>query len=82
MKRACIIGCAVGTGVGSALNIAKVHPGATCAIWGLGAIGLSCILGCEEAGAKNIIGVDINPDKEEAAKQFGCTQFINPKTLG
>ena len=77
-----MIGCAVGTGYGSVVNIAKVHPGANCAVWGLGAIGLSAVLGCKQAGAATIIGVDINPDKENIAKQFGCTRFINPKTLG
>ncbi|CAG2181406.1 unnamed protein product, partial [Oppiella nova] len=81
LKTACVIGCAVGTGYGSVVNIAKVHPGAKCAVWGLGAIGLSAVLGCKQAGAATIIGVDINPDKENIAKQFGCTRFINPKTL-
>ncbi|CAG2102451.1 unnamed protein product, partial [Medioppia subpectinata] len=81
LKTVCVIGCAVGTGYGSAVNIARVHPGAKCAVWGLGAIGLSALLGCREAGAHTIIGVDINADKESIAKEFGCNQFINPKTL-
>ncbi len=82
MKNICIIGCAVGTGYGTATNIAKVHPGSSCAVWGLGAIGLSAVLGCKDSGAKKIIGVDINPDKAEFAKKFGCTEFINPKEIG
>jgi Zn-dependent alcohol dehydrogenase len=61
---------------------ASVHSGSTCAVWGLGAIGLSTTLGCKTAGAKRIIGVDINSDKREFAKKFGCTEFINPKDLG
>lgn len=61
---------------------ASVHPGSTCAVWGLGAIGLSTTLGCKAAGAKRIIGVDINSDKREFAQKFGCTEFINPKDLG
>ncbi len=54
----------------------------SCAIWGLGAIGLSAALGCKDSGAKRIIGIDINPDKFKLAKQFGCTEFINPKDNG
>lgn len=43
----------------------KVTPGSTCAVWGLGGIGLSAVLGCKKAGAKRIIGIDLNPLKEE-----------------
>jgi len=82
LKNACIIGCAVGTGYGTVMNVASVHSGSTCAVWGLGAIGLSTVLGCKAAGAEKIIGVDINSDKRKFAEQFGCTQFINPKDLG
>ncbi|CAG2174440.1 unnamed protein product, partial [Oppiella nova] len=81
LKNVGVIGCAVGTGYGSAVNIARVHPGSKCAVWGMGAIGLSAILGCKQAGAETIIGVDINSDKESIAKQFGCTRFINPKNI-
>ncbi|CAG2168191.1 unnamed protein product, partial [Oppiella nova] len=81
LKNVGVIGCAVGTGYGSAVNIARVHPGSKCAVWGMGAVGLSAILGCKQAGAETIIGVDINPDKESIAKQFGCTRFINPKNI-
>lgn len=77
-----IISCAIGTGYGSAVNVAKVEPGSSCAVWGLGAIGLSTIMGCKFAGANNIIGVDINPDKENIARKMGATRFINPTTLG
>lgn len=82
MKSALVFGCAVGTGYGTAIHIASVHSGSTCAVWGLGAIGLSTVLGCKDAGAKRIIGVDINSDKRKFAEQFGCTEFINPKDLG
>lgn len=80
-SRACLLGCGVSTGYGAAVNTAKVEPGTTCAIWGLGGVGLACALGCKHNGASKIIGVDINPDKAETAKKFGVTDFINPKEL-
>jgi len=69
----------ISTGYGAALNTAKVEAGSTCAVWGLGAVGLAVAMGCRQAGAARIIGVDINPDKFEMAKQFGVTEFVNPK---
>lgn len=57
----------------------QVEAGSTCGVFGLGAIGLAVIMGCKEAGATRIIGVDINPDKFEKAKEFGGTEFVNPK---
>lgn len=48
-------------------------------MFGLGAVGLAAVMGCEAAGAKKIIAVDINPDKFEKAKVFGATDFVNPK---
>ena len=62
--------------------MAKVIEGSTCAIWGLGAIGLSAVLGCKALGAKRIIGIDVNNDKEKIARQLGCNEFFNPKTSG
>lgn len=66
------------TGYGAALNTAKVEPGSTCAIWGLGAVGLATIMGCKAAGASKIIGIDLNPSKFEIAKKFGATECLNP----
>ncbi|KAK3927222.1 Alcohol dehydrogenase class-3 [Frankliniella fusca] len=77
-----VMGCCVPTGVGTALNEAGVYPGATCAVWGVGGVGLSIVLGCRMAGAAVIVGVDVNPDKEASARKFGCTDFVNAKTLG
>lgn len=57
----------------------QVEPHSTCAIFGLGAVGLAVAMGCKKAGASRIIGVDINPEKFAIAKQFGVTEFINPK---
>ncbi|XP_050430676.1 alcohol dehydrogenase class-3 [Adelges cooleyi] len=74
----CLLGCGVSTGFGAALNTANVDSGSTCAVFGLGAVGLAVIMGCKEAGAQRIIGVDINENKFELAKIFGCTEFVNP----
>ncbi len=74
----CLLGCGVTTGMGAVMNTAKVTPGSTVAIFGLGGIGLSAIIGAVMAGAERIIGVDINPSKFEIARQLGATECINP----
>lgn len=79
LEKVCLLGCGITTGVGAVLNTAKVEPGSTVAIFGLGGIGLSCIQGAVMAKASRIIGIDINPDKFEFAKQLGCTDVVNPK---
>jgi len=79
LEKVCLLGCGISTGYGAALNTAKVEPGSTTAVWGLGAVGLAVIMGCKAAGASRIIGIDINPDKFPTAKEFGCTEFVNPK---
>ena len=56
----------------------QVEPGSTCAVFGLGAVGLAAVMGCHSAGAKRIIAVDLNPDKFARAKVFGATDFVNP----
>jgi len=56
-----------------------VEPGSNVAIWGLGTVGLAVAYGCKVRAAKRIIGVDINPEKFEVAKKFGCNEFVNPK---
>ena len=73
-----LFGCSIPTGFGAAANVAKVHSGSVCAVWGLGAVGIAVVLGCQQMGAKLIIGIDINAEKYETAKQFGCNTFINP----
>ena len=79
LDKVCLLGCGVTTGIGAVLNTAKVEVGASVAVFGLGGIGLSVIQGAVMAGAEQIIGVDINPDKFEMAKALGATDFINPK---
>ncbi|XP_024126231.1 alcohol dehydrogenase 1 isoform X2 [Oryzias melastigma] len=79
LDKVCLIGCAISTGFGAAVNTAKVEAGSTCAVFGLGAVGLAAVMGCKFAGAERIIAVDINPKKAEKAKVFGATDFVNPK---
>ena len=79
MEKICYIGCGVTTGVGAVINTAKVRPGSTVAVFGLGGIGLNVVQGARMVGADMIIGVDLNPDREALGRQFGMTHFINPK---
>ncbi|HKF09303.1 MAG TPA: S-(hydroxymethyl)glutathione dehydrogenase/class III alcohol dehydrogenase [Xanthobacteraceae bacterium] len=80
--KVCYIGCGVTTGIGAVLNAAKVEPGSTSVVFGLGGIGLNVIQGLRLAGADMIIGVDINPAKKQWGERFGMTHFVNPKELG
>ncbi len=79
LEEVCLLGCGVTTGMGAVLNTAKVEKGDTVAIFGLGGIGLSAIIGATMAGASRIIGIDINETKYELAKKLGATDCINPK---
>ena len=78
MDKICLLGCGVTTGIGAVLNTAKVEPGSTVAVFGLGGIGLSVIQGAVMAKAERIIAIDVNDSKETMARQFGATDFINP----
>ncbi|MBX9908371.1 MAG: S-(hydroxymethyl)glutathione dehydrogenase/class III alcohol dehydrogenase [Beijerinckiaceae bacterium] len=78
----CYIGCGVTTGIGAVIYTAKVWPGANVVVFGLGGIGLNVIQGARMVGADKIIGVDINPAKQEMARRFGMTDFVNPKEVG
>lgn len=79
LEEVCLLGCGVTTGMGAVLNTAKVEQGDTVAIFGLGGIGLSAIIGARMAGASRIIGIDINESKFDLAIQLGATDVINPK---
>ncbi|NMG65701.1 S-(hydroxymethyl)glutathione dehydrogenase/class III alcohol dehydrogenase [Azoarcus indigens] len=79
LDKVCLLGCGVTTGIGAVLNTAKVEAGATVAVFGLGGIGLSAIIGAVMAKASRIVAVDVNPAKFEIAKQLGATDFVNPK---
>jgi len=81
LDRAALIGCGVTTGVGAALNTAKVSPGSTCVVIGCGGVGLSAIQGCRIAGASRIIAVDTEPWKLELAKSLGATDGIDGSSV-
>ena len=81
-EKICYIGCGVTTGVGAVMFTAKVEPGSTAVVFGLGGIGLNVIQGLRMVGARQIIGVDINEDKRAIAEKFGMTHFVNPKDQG
>lgn len=81
LDKVCYIGCGVTTGVGAVIFDAKVEPGSRVVVFGLGGIGLNVIQAARLVGARQIIGVDINPAKVELARKFGMTDFINPKEV-
>ena len=78
LDKVCLLGCGITTGIGAVLNTAKVQPGSTVAVFGLGAIGLSAVQGAVMAGAGRIIGIDLNPAKFDLARQLGATDCVNP----
>lgn len=79
LDKVCLLGCGITTGIGAVLNTAKVEPGSSVAVFGLGGIGLSVIQGAVMAKAERILVVDVNEDKFEMAKMLGATDFVNPK---
>ena len=81
LDEVCLLGCGVTTGMGAVLKTAKVQEGDTVAIFGLGGIGLSAIIGARMAGAGRIICIDINESKFDLAKQLGATDLVNPKNF-
>lgn len=81
LDEVCLLGCGVTTGMGAVLKTARVQKGDTVAIFGLGGIGLSAVIGAVMAGASRIIGVDINESKFELARKLGATECINPQSF-
>ena len=79
LEKVCLLGCGVTTGIGAVHNTAKVKPGDTVAVFGLGGIGLAVIQGAVQAGASRIIGVDVNPAKFPLALEMGATDCVNPR---
>lgn len=82
LEKVCLLGCGVTTGIGAVKNTAKVEPGSTIAVFGLGGIGLAVIQGAVMAKAGRIIAIDVNPDKFALARQMGATDCVNPKEYG
>ncbi|WP_339768653.1 S-(hydroxymethyl)glutathione dehydrogenase/class III alcohol dehydrogenase [uncultured Paraglaciecola sp.] len=79
LEKVCLLGCGVTTGMGAVTNTAKVKEGDTVAVFGLGGIGLSVLIGAKMAKAGRIIAIDVNEDKFKIAKQLGATDVVNPK---
>jgi S-(hydroxymethyl)glutathione dehydrogenase/alcohol dehydrogenase len=77
LDKVCLLGCGITTGIGAVLNTAKVPPGATVAVFGLGGVGLSVVQGAVMAGASRIVGVDVNPRKFAMAQQLGATDCLD-----
>lgn len=76
---AALFGCAIITGAGAVFNSARVQPGTSVAIIGLGGVGLTAVMAAREAGAARIIGIDVLPSKFDLAKAVGCTECINAR---
>jgi NDMA-dependent alcohol dehydrogenase len=76
LDKACLVGCGVGTGWGSAVNSAEVRPGHTVIVMGIGGIGINAVQGAVHAGASHIIAVDPVPFKREKAQEFGATHAV------
>ncbi|MGY5451638.1 S-(hydroxymethyl)glutathione dehydrogenase/class III alcohol dehydrogenase [Agarivorans sp. MS3-6] len=81
LEEVCLLGCGVTTGMGAVANTANVQPGDTVAVFGLGGIGLSAIIGAQMAKAGRIIAIDINESKFELAQKLGATDCVNPKNF-
>ena len=79
LDKAALIGCGVMTGVGAAVNTARVEAGSVAVVFGCGGVGLNAIQGCRIAGAAMIVAVDTTDAKLEMARQFGATHTVNAK---
>lgn len=79
LDKACLVGCGVMTGVGAAVNTAKIRPGETVAVFGCGGVGLNVIQGAALCGASKIIAVDLVASKLKLAREFGATDLVNAK---
>ncbi|MGD0073308.1 MAG: S-(hydroxymethyl)glutathione dehydrogenase/class III alcohol dehydrogenase [Candidatus Binataceae bacterium] len=77
----CYVGCGVTTGVGAVINTAKVQVGDSVVVFGLGGIGLNVVQGARLAGARMIVGIDVNPARRAIAGKFGMTHFVNPREV-
>ena len=81
LEVASLVSCGVTTGVGAAINTAKIAPGSSVIIFGVGGVGVSAIQGARIAGAAEIVAVDKNPAKLEVAKRFGATDAVPPEDV-
>src|SRR5205809_4646041 len=76
LDEACVFACGLSTGLGAALNTAKVRAGSTCVVFGAGLVGLGAVAGCRLQGAERIIAVDLSPQRLELARGQGATETI------
>jgi S-(hydroxymethyl)glutathione dehydrogenase/alcohol dehydrogenase len=76
LDRACLFACGLSTGLGAALNTAKVEPGSTCVVFGAGMVGLGAVAGCRLAGAERIVCVDLSDARLELARGQGATDLM------
>jgi S-(hydroxymethyl)glutathione dehydrogenase / alcohol dehydrogenase len=76
LDRACLFACGLSTGLGAAINTAKVAPGSTCAVFGAGMVGLGAVAGCRLEGAERIVCVDLSEERLELARGQGATHTI------
>jgi S-(hydroxymethyl)glutathione dehydrogenase/alcohol dehydrogenase len=76
LDRACLFACGLSTGLGAAMNTAKVTPGSTCAVFGAGMVGLGAVAGCRLQGAERIICIDLSEDRLELARGQGATETM------
>jgi S-(hydroxymethyl)glutathione dehydrogenase/alcohol dehydrogenase len=76
-EHACLFACGLSTGLGAAINTAKVTPGSTCAVFGAGMVGLGAVAGCRLQGAERIICVDLSPERLELARGQGATDLLS-----
>jgi S-(hydroxymethyl)glutathione dehydrogenase/alcohol dehydrogenase len=76
LDRACLFACGLSTGLGAAMNTAKVEPGSTCVVFGAGMVGLGAVAGCRLQGAERIVCVDMSADRLELARGQGATDVM------
>ena len=76
LAQACVFACGLSTGIGAALNTAKVRPGSTCVVFGAGLVGLGAVAGCRLAGAERILAVDLSAERLELAREQGATEVL------
>jgi S-(hydroxymethyl)glutathione dehydrogenase / alcohol dehydrogenase len=76
LDRACLFACGLSTGLGAAINTAKVAPGSTCVVFGAGMVGLGAVAGCRLQGAERIVCVDLSGERLELARGQGATHTL------
>src|SRR5439155_11232223 len=76
LDRACLFACGLSTGLGAAINTAKVQPGSTCVVFGAGMVGLGAVAGCRLQGAERIVCVDLSDERLELARGQGATDTL------